>query len=356
LKRLRRIWSILSGKPLRKHKSLKKQVDKLKRKLSQPKIEIPKDPVEFFVKVLRIKPYRYQAAFLVDKKPLKVIRWCRRAGKTTLMSGADIHFAAHNPGSTTIITMPKYQQIKEIYFQSEAGLHAHLARMPEEYYEALIFEELQTIIRFRNGAKILPETPEPFTIRGHGPSRINIDEFNFIRQDRDLWLSALLPMTLTRVVHINIASTPWNKDSVYWQMCFDEHFRMFSGNIHEHSPPRYLRTWRDVLKPKGPLDPKQVEIMREQYAGDPWRWKREMECAFVSDETSFLPSSLIIKCQNQDLEFAKFEDAPVGAFFVGWDLGRERDFGVAAVIDKQADVHRLVHCHQFPLREMENCI
>ena len=334
---------------------LKKETEKLKREVEKAtnekcQVKIPVDPVEFFKKVLRIKPYPYQAAFLEDSNPLRVLRWCRRAGKTTVMSGADIHFAAHHPGSTTIITMPKYQQIKEIYFQSEAGLHAHLARMRKKYYEFLIAEELQTIIRFRNGAQILPETPEPFTIRGHGPSRINIDEFNFIRQDRDLWLSALLPMTLTRVVHINIASTPWNKDSIYWQMCFDKHFKMFSGNIHEHSPPRYLKIWRDVQKPDGPLDPEQVDIMREQYAGDPWRWKREMECAFVSDETSFLPSSLIIKCQNKDLEFAKFEDAPAGNFFVGWDLGRERDYGVAAVIDKHADVYRLVHCHQFPLK------
>jgi len=51
---------------------------------------------------------------------------------------------------------------------------------------------------------------------------------NFIRKDRDLWLSALLPMTLTGTVYINVASTPWNKDSVYYQMCFDKAFRVFS--------------------------------------------------------------------------------------------------------------------------------
>ncbi|MBA7491280.1 hypothetical protein ES702_01825 [subsurface metagenome] len=27
-----------------------------------------------------------------------------------------------------------------------------------------------------------------------------------------------------------------------------------------------------------------------------------MECSFVDDETAYLPSSLIIKCQNEDLE------------------------------------------------------
>jgi hypothetical protein len=326
-------------------------MDKLKRKLqAQEQIPLPKDPVEFFTDVLHITPYPYQAEFLRDPSPLKVLRWCRRAGKTTVMSGSDIRFAAFNPNSRIIITMPKFQQIKEIYFQGEGGLHSHLAKMDKDVYEKLIYEELQTIIRFRNKSVILAETPEPFTIRGHGPSKISIDEMNFIRKDRDLWLSALLPMTLTRTVYINVASTPWNKDSVYFDMCFNKNFKIFSGNKHEHDPPRYLRIWKDVLKPNGPLEPAQVEIMREQYAGDPWRWKREMECAFVDDETAFLSSSLIIKCQNEQLEFAKFEDYLKGNFFIGWDLGRERDPAAVAVIDLQNDVHRLVHCMQFPLK------
>lgn len=266
-----------------------------------------------------------------------------------MMSGDDIHFAVLHPRSTILVIMPKYQQIKEIYFQGEGGLHEHLARMKKEDFEYIIEEQMQTIIRFRNGSRILAEVPEPFTVRGHGPRKLSIDELNFIRKDKDLWLSALLPMTLTRTVYINIASTPWNKDSIFWKMCYDKGFKFFSGNIHEKDPPRYLRTWEDVLKPNGPLDLKQVEIMREQYAGETWRWKREMECSFVDDETAYLPSSLIIKCQNEYLEFTKFEDNIGGEFYIGWDLGRERDHGVVAVVDKRKDVLVLVHCVQFPL-------
>lgn len=114
-------------------------------------------------------------------------------------------------------------------------------------------------------------------------------------------------------VLINVANTPWNKDSICWNMCFDKSFKIFSGNKHEHDPPRYLRVWEDVLQPKGPLEPRQVKIMREQYAEEPWRWKREMECAFVDDETASLPSSLIIKCQNEELEFVEFEENITGA-------------------------------------------
>jgi hypothetical protein len=339
-------WKGLPDSP----QSLWREVERLKRQREKViGLDTPKDPVEFFEKILHIAPYPYQAEFLRDPSPLKVNRWCRRAGKTTCMSGDDIHFASLNPKATILCIMPKYQQIKEIYFQGEGGLHEHLARMDKKVYKALILEELQTIIRFRNGSKILAEVPEPFTIRGHGPRKISIDEMNFIRKDKDLWLSALLPMTLTRTVYINVASTPWNKDSVFWKMCYDKGFKFFSGNINEKDPPRYLRTWEQVLKPDGPLDSEQVDVMREQYGGEVWRWKREMECSFIDDETAFLPSSLIIKCQNEALEFFPFELNPQGFFYVGWDLGRERDFAVVAVVMKKDDVLVLVHCKRFPL-------
>lgn len=74
-----------------------------------------------------------------------------------------------------------------------------------------------------------------------------------------------------------------------------------------------------------------------------------MECAFVADETAFLPSSLIIKCQNKDLDFAGFEDLERGDLYGSWDLGRERDHGVFAAVNKIEDVCRLIHCKQFPL-------
>lgn len=321
----------------------------------QEQVNLPKDKVQFFKEVLNIAPYPYQADFLEDPAPLKVLRWPRRAGKTTIMSGDDLYFALQNPNSKIIVTMPKYQQIKEIYFQA---FHEHLARMDREVYSAVVESELQTIIRCSNGSVILAETPEPFTIRGHGPKKISIDELNFIRQDRDLWLSALLPMTLTGTVYINVASTPWNKDSVYYGMCFDKGFRIFSGNVWHDLPKdaeepgraKYLLTFNDVTKPKGPLDPYQVEVMREQYAGDPWRWKREMESSFVDDETAFLPSDLIMKCQNNLIDFIPFEEDAAGQFYVGWDLGRETDPGAIAIIDKQPGFVQLVHCKQFKLK------
>jgi len=265
------------------------------------------------------------------------------------MSGEDLRFAMQHPSTTTIVTMPKFTQIKEIYFQSNAGLHSHIARMREDFRDAYIGEQLQTIIRTKTRSAIVAETPEPFTIRGHGPDRINIDEFNFIRQDEDLWLSALLPMTLTKRVDISIASTPWSKGSVYHKMCTSKEFDIFHGNDFNEHNHQYFRRWDQVIQPKGPLLRSQVDLMRKQYKGDPWRWKREMEQAFIDDETSFLPSSLIIKCQNSELSFTPFEASPHGMFFIGWDLGKTVDPACVTVVQLDEDVRRLVHCKVFKL-------
>lgn len=323
-------------------------------------IEVPRDKIKFFEEVLGFnKPdfhlFDYQKEFLLDPELMKVLRFCRRGTKTTLLSGDDIYDCVVNPKFTVIVTMPKFQQIKEVYFQSEAGLQGHIDRMPDKYRNALILENLKTSLTFTNGSKILAEVPEPDTIRGHGPNKIVADEFNFIRKDRELWLSALMPMGLTKRIKINIASTPWNKDSVYYEMCFDKAFSMFSGNVWHGLPAdadvegkaKYLKIFSDVTAPNGPLLPDQVEVMRKQYISDPWRWKREMECAFVDDETAFLPAALIVKCQNENVEYAAFEELVNGDLFAGWDLGRDRDPSAIAVLNKIGDYVRLVHVKQF---------
>ena len=97
---------------------------------------VPTDPVEFCEKVLNFKPYPYQAEFLRDRSPLRVLRWCRRAGKTTIMTADDIYYAVTHPNSKILVTMPKYMQVKEVYFQDlDAGLHSHLNRMDDYYYD-----------------------------------------------------------------------------------------------------------------------------------------------------------------------------------------------------------------------------
>lgn len=265
-----------------------------------------------------------------------------------------------NPNRLTIVTGPKLDQLKDVYFGSEAGLRGHFSRMDTKIYEELVESEQRTRVMFRNGSKIIAEVPEPATIRGLGPDDIEIEEYNFIEKDKELWLSALLPMTLTKKVDINVNSTPWNKDSIYYQMRYDKAFNMFSGNVFHDIPgydpdkpdgrrSKYHKTWRDLLAPNGPLLLSQVEIMKAQYNNEPWRWTREMESEFVDDQSAFIPSSLIQKCVNSRTSYYDFTDSPEGLFSVGWDLGRDIDPAAVAVVRKIDDVLKLVFVRRYPL-------
>jgi hypothetical protein len=52
--------------------SLWREIGKLRRQRQKTSgVEIPQDPVEFFEKILRIKPYPYQAELLKDSSPSK---------------------------------------------------------------------------------------------------------------------------------------------------------------------------------------------------------------------------------------------------------------------------------------------
>lgn len=79
--------------------------------------KLPDDKIEFFERILgmteanKLGLFQYQKSFLLDPAPLKVLRWPRRAGKTTTMAGDDLYFGMHSSNSKIIVTMPKFQQI-----------------------------------------------------------------------------------------------------------------------------------------------------------------------------------------------------------------------------------------------------
>jgi phage FluMu gp28-like protein len=49
------------------------------------------------------------------------------------------------------------------------------------------------------------------------------------------------------------------------------------------------------------------------------------------------------------LQFLDFQAAPQGEFFVGVDFGKEQDFSVVLVVERQGSILRVVHVHRFPL-------
>ena len=79
------------------------------------------------------------------------------------------------------------------------------------------------------------------------------------------------------------------------------------------------------------------------------RFQREFMAEFVEDVDAWLTQSLIVGCIDSQLEPYDFQAQPTGEFYVGVDFGKEQDFSVVLVVEKQGSRLRVVHVHRFPL-------
>ncbi|MCB2141230.1 hypothetical protein KQH27_00820 [bacterium] len=252
-----------------------------------------------------------------------------------------LYLALLYPGSTILVSAPKFDQVKRIAFKH---LHAHLNRMKSNdpgLFRAVIGSKglMRTIIRFRNGSEILAESPVAETIRGHTAKAVYLMEMNFIRDDEDLYTAVLFTLNTTDG-YLFVESTPWNTDSVFHDIFHKAEYNLFS---------RHTLPYTEALPPNGPLTPSIVEMIEEQLKGDPSRWRREMLCEWTEDTDRWLPMSLIAHCQDSSLSYWAADKPHKGVFLVGVDFGKKMDHSVVAVVERQRNHYYLRHCHQFPL-------
>src|SRR5207247_1924247 len=167
---------------------------------------------------------------------------------------------------------------------------------------------------FRNGSVIeaLPNNPD--TVRGETLNVVVLDEFAYIEHDKELYDAIIFALSTTNGSFYG-TSTPGSQDSLFFKMATDdEQFADFS---------RHHVSYKDALKPNGPIDPEFLEKIRRQYQTDPGRWKREMEADFADDEDAYLPLELIESCVTEGPETFTKDDvisgrlARTGKFFVG---------------------------------------
>ncbi|MCW4048327.1 MAG: terminase family protein [Candidatus Bathyarchaeota archaeon] len=302
---------------------------------------LPSDPVEFCRKWLGYEPYEYMHPFLRDESHFIAVLQARQTGKTFNGMAKLLYYAVRYPGSTIIISAPKYDQVKRIAFKH---LHSHLNRMKArdpQLFRAVVGSKglMRTIIRFRNGSEILAESPVPETIRGHSAKAVYLMEMNFIRDDEDLYTAVLFTLNTTDG-YLIAESTPWNTDSVFHDIFHKEEYGAFS---------KHMLPYTEALPPNGPLTPSIVSMIEEQLRGDPSRWRREMLCEWTEDDDRWLPMSLITFCQDSSLSYRSAESKRRGQFFVGVDFGKKRDHSVVAVIELKDGHYYLRHCHRFML-------
>lgn len=279
--------------------------------------------------------------FLRDESHFIANVMARQTGKTFNGMAKVLYLAFRHPGSTILVTAPKFDQAKNIAFKH---LHGHLQRMRAHdpaFFNRVVEPRnvMRTVIKLRNGSTILAESPVPETIRGHTAKAVYLMEMNFIRDDEDLYTSVLFTLNTTDG-YLIAESTPWNTDSVFYRMHHDPAYTRFS---------RHSVTYTAALPPNGPLTPSIVEMIKEQLSGDPARWRREMLCEWTEDADAWLSTSLIALSQDSAIEYANTDRKLQGAFYLGVDFGKKRDHSVVSVVEASKRHKILRHMHRFPL-------
>jgi phage FluMu gp28-like protein len=295
--------------------------------------KLSKDPVTFFEQVVGFKPTGYQIELinLFLEHQFIAARWARQSGKTWMVSALLLWYALTNPDSYIGVVGPSWRQGKMIIRR----ITYFLKHLPP----SMVLKPMKTVIRFSNGSLIEAFPNNPDTIRGPTLNLIYVDEFNFVRDDEDLYDAVLFTISTTNGKFL-CTSTPWSTDSVFWKIFNHKDYTDFA---------RSHVTWEQALEPNGPLKKNVLEKIRKQFAEDPWRWKREMMAEWSEDETTWLGQALITKCIDSEEDLLEEDKGQSGDFYGGLDLGKVQDHSVFAVIEHKGDTFFLRHLKIFPL-------
>jgi len=294
---------------------------------------LTQDPIDFFCHILGFTPTSYQQELtqLFLNNQFIAARWCRQSGKSHIVSALLLWHALTHPDTHIGIVGPSLRQAKLII--------RRITQLTRKLPKGACAKPLRTVISLVNGSVIeaFPNSPE--TIRGPSLHIVYCDEMNFLPNDQEMYDAILFTLGTTNGKLI-ATSTPWSTDSLFWKICNHKDYADYA---------KHHITWQQAVEPQGPLKRNILEKIRKQLAGDPWRWKREMEAEWSEDETVWLTQSLITKCIDGTLELYNFDSTQQGKFYVGVDLGKHQDHSVLVVIEELEGRNLLRHWKVFPL-------
>ena len=299
--------------------------------------EVPPDAVEFAREWLGFEPTPYQIELLKDPSKRIAVIFPRQSGKTTTLSIRMIHFVLRNPHTLSLIVAPGLRQSMIVMDR----VQELISRMSRQRRRGRIQKIQRTVITLRNGSKIIALPCSPNLLRGYTAHLLVTDEAAFFNDDKTVFYSVLLPMLQNTRGTLIASSTPWGKDSVFYQFTQD---------------PAFSKRWVkiDEVVKAGLTTQEFIDDMQRRTPIE--RFRREYLAEFVEDELAYFQQQLITQCIDSDLapitdDWTKTVAAKQGRYFIGVDLGKKVDYSVIAIMrwDTKEKVAELVGLVRFPL-------
>jgi phage terminase large subunit-like protein len=248
--------------------------------------------IAFCEEALGFEPTEYQRSFLLETAQFQAQCWSRQSGKDHTASSKLLWYAVENRGAQYAVVGPSFRQSKLVIRKINNFLQN---RLPKDipWPDILVGRQtLGTKVPLVNGAVIEAYPCNPDTIRGPTLDGILATEFNFVKDDEEMYDAILFTLGTTNGFFI-ANSTPWSRDHIFYRIMNDKDYNDYK---------RFHVTWKEALEPNGPLKKNILAKIERQFASDPWRWRREMEAEWSEDESCWLSQALIGQCQDSMLE------------------------------------------------------
>jgi phage FluMu gp28-like protein len=209
-----------------------------------------------------------------------------------------------------------------------------IGKIPKQQRENIINQQLRTIFRFTNGSQIVILPNSENQLRGFTADLIVVDEGAFFHNDEEIFRIILPPMLATTGGTLIVSSTPWGKNTVFYQLNQDPNYE------------KRIVTWRDATA-EGRYSTDFLEQLRNEQEVRPEVFRMEYEAEFVEEVDTWLSQDFLAKSCSGEVELLDFESEQRGRFYAGVDLAEHVDHSVVAVVRRDGDRLDLVHMFRF---------
>lgn len=263
--------------------------------------------------------------------------WSRQIGKSFAFSLKRL-LRAVRTGRLQVLLSAGERQSREL--MEKVRQHCQALRIANELHEGTFFEgttDRQLELSLPNRGRIIALPANPNTARGF-TGDVFLDEFAMHLHDREIW-AALLPTVLRGEGQLDIASTPKGLSNQFARLRDNAEFERTTVTIHDA-----LRDGLDV----------DVEAIHRA-TDDEQIWQQEFLCEFLDESSAFLTYEQIAACEDaglalpirvngrdgsgaEALEAAIAAIGELGECYLGYDVGRKRDFAVPWLWEKVGGV------------------
>jgi hypothetical protein len=279
-------------------------------------------------------PFDAFATAYFNREPQILIHGSRGlSGKSRTLSILGLSMAAVKGSDVNILGGSLNQSNNIHQTMRDAWDHKHAPKY-------LIRDESMTLIRLKNGAKIMPLTASQKTVRGPHPPTLLLDEID----EMDY---AILEAAKGQPLPQKNWMGEWNKAqtamSSTWQYP-DKTFAIEYRRFQEENLPIFTWCYKDTSNPiDGWLLPETIEQKRREISTEMWRVEYDLgepsigNRAFDSEaveKTFSLPITTIKQKVSKDFEQYEFEEYHIDReYVIAADWAKAQDYTVISVMD-----------------------